>query len=103
MAESSNDLRKALADLNSRLEAAAPLDDDVRSMLMRTAAEIHALLDDRDDKRRSSVAADEGASSHPEPSIIDRLRSAERHFEESHPTLSGVVGSVIDALSRIGI
>jgi hypothetical protein len=31
------------------------------------------------------------------------LAEAARHFEESHPTLSGTLGSVIDTLGQMGI
>jgi Domain of unknown function (DUF4404) len=38
-----------------------------------------------------------------EESIIERLSAAERHFEQTHPTLAGIVGSIVNALSRMGI
>jgi hypothetical protein len=38
-----------------------------------------------------------------EETIVDRLSAAQRHFEQTHPTIAGIVGSVINALSRMGI
>jgi hypothetical protein len=34
---------------------------------------------------------------------VERLSEAARHFEDSHPNLSGTIGGVIDAIGRMGI
>jgi hypothetical protein len=36
-------------------------------------------------------------------SLVARLRAAEHSFEATHPTLSGVIGGVIDILGQMGI
>jgi hypothetical protein len=36
-------------------------------------------------------------------SLIDRLRETTSHFEESHPTLTELVGRLADVLSHLGI
>ena len=36
-------------------------------------------------------------------SIIERLREAVRAFETTHPTLTGAIGRVADALAGVGI
>ena len=36
-------------------------------------------------------------------SIMRRLGEAARHFEDSHPAISGTIGSLIDTLGRSGI
>ena len=39
----------------------------------------------------------------PSESLMHRLGEAARHFEESHPTLAGTIGGLIDTLGRSGI
>jgi hypothetical protein len=39
----------------------------------------------------------------PHSSLIERLRQARQHFEESHPTLTAAMGRVADTLSNLGI
>jgi len=36
-------------------------------------------------------------------SLLERLNEATRHFEESHPTLTAMVGRVAESLSNLGI
>ena len=44
---------------------------------------------------------DEGSGEH--ESLLERLNEATRHFEESHPTLTAMVGRVAESLSNLGI
>jgi hypothetical protein len=63
--------------------------------------DIHALLNES-----PAAAGEGGANVHPhgrDESIAQRLATAEHEFEATHPTLAGIVGSVIDALARMGI
>jgi hypothetical protein len=93
MAHRIEKLRETLRDLEAELQQVETLDPQSRELLATAAAEIHEALD-------KSQREDESL----EPqSFTDRLTSATQKFEESHPTLSRVVGNVIDALAQLGI
>ena len=54
--------------------------------------------------RDISVKVNIDSDASPEaPSLIDRLRAATEHFEESHPDLTAVTGRIADLLARMGI
>lgn len=76
-----DELRRELADVDQ-------LDPAVRSQLSAALHDIQTAL------------ASKGA---PGESLLQRLRDAAHDFEESHPALAGNVGSLIDALARMGI
>lgn len=110
MSGEADQLRATLASLREQLAALDPAsgaaDPEVRAHLESALVDIHALLDagaalPADDS--ISPATTGGLISGEEESIIERLSTAERHFESTHPTLSGIVGSIISALSRMGI
>jgi hypothetical protein len=90
------DLRVKLAELESNLAAAKSLNPADRELLEQVMADIQQAL-------AQSGQAPAKRPAHPSGSLIDRLTAATRNFEDIHPTLSGAVGSVIDALSRMGI
>ncbi len=95
MSEQRDKLRAALGELRGELHHIADVDPEVRAMLEGTIADIHTVLD----KPGEAGGVGENA---PE-SIVERLSEAARHFEDTHPTFSGILGSTIDALSRMGI
>lgn len=82
------ELRENLESLHRQLSKDPPLDPEARNQLAELAREIEAVLGDQ-----SSEA----------PSLIDRLRAATEHFEESHPDLTAVTGRIADLLARMGI
>ncbi|MDZ4782236.1 MAG: DUF4404 family protein [Planctomycetia bacterium] len=87
-------LKQTLGELHAELERLDPADANVRTMLSEALEEIQSTL------------RHQQAGGVPEPSNIalpSRLTTAAREFEETHPQLSGLLGSVIDALSRMGI
>ena len=91
------DLRVKLAELQTKLATADRLDPNDRELLEEVVADI-----------QQALAAQRGKAPPNQPapaagSLIERLAATTRNFEETHPTLSGAVGSVIDALSRMGI
>ena len=88
-------LRDTLNQLHRQLEATPDIDPEMRALLAEAVQDIHAKLEG--DTQRED-AAEPGIESVP-----DRLTEAIRHFEGSHPTLAGTLGSIIDALSRMGI
>ena len=89
------DQRKALLstldELHGELEAAENVSPEVEEKLRATMNDIRKVLDEE------TETADE------EPSFTGRLSEAAEQFESSHPTLSSIVGSAIDALARMGI
>ena len=93
MSDQSEKLREALDDLTGQLDGLGPLDSEASGVLREALAEIHAAL-----AAEGTPGADAGS-----PSLVDRLREAAQHFEDEHPTLSGAVGGLIDALGRMGI
>ena len=113
-----DDLRATLDRLHQELESLEGGDPAVRQMLVETLHEVEQALEKFPTAGATGGAAtstDEAASEETpdgqadqqqaaeEHSIIDRLREAAQHFEESHPVLSSMIGSTIDALARMGI
>jgi len=98
MAENEQKLRAMLSELHRQLEAAPAVEPEIRDLLERAMDDIHRVLVTTEQDRAGKKVPD-----HTHESLIGRLGDAARHFEESHPNLAGTVGSVIDALSRMGI
>jgi hypothetical protein len=94
MPDASQNLRDTLDQLHRQLEAAPDIDPEMRAQLAATVVDLQARLE-----RGESTSDEERASD----SVPDRLTEALRHFEGSHPTLAGTLGSIIDALSQMGI
>jgi hypothetical protein len=98
MADDLQDLRTRLSELHTQLEAARSLDPESQALLRQLMADIEQAL------ARGSVGEQQLVRQHTHRgSLIRRLGDATRGFESTHPMLSGAVGSVIDALSRMGI
>jgi hypothetical protein len=86
-------LRRTLAELHAELQSVDRVDPEVRTLLESAIDDIHGKLD----APSAEVAEPQ------DDTIANRLTEAARHFEVTHPTLSGTLGSVIDALGRMGI
>jgi hypothetical protein len=82
-------LRKSLQQLHEELARSPSLDAATRERLLRIVEQIEAL-------------AERGAEGRGE-SLIEALREATAHFEESHPALTAAVGRLADALASLGI
>ncbi len=91
MSENLDKLRATLSELKDELHSLDTLDVDTRQSLEGIMGEINGALH----------KSDEVDLEH--HTIIQRLKDAADGFEESHPTLSGIVGNIIDALGQIGI
>lgn len=91
-------LNETLAELQAQLEQVETLEPEVRERLVGAIDEIQAALE-----RHEPQAASLPIEQEHHESIVGRLRDSVRHFEETHPNLAGAVGSVIDALGRMGI
>ncbi len=98
MAEEAQELRRTLSQLHEQLRSSANLSEENRRSLQDLANEIRALLD-----ASSPAVVTSGPADPRQTSLAARLADAEREFEATHPTLSGIVGSIIDALGRMGI
>ena len=84
-------LRRTLEELHTELQHAGMIDDRSRELL-------RSVLDDIED-----LLAREPKRGTPPESIAERLREAVRAFETTHPTLTGAIGRVADALAAMGI
>jgi hypothetical protein len=98
MPDDLQNLRTMLSELHRQLEAARNLDDDSQAMMRQVMTDIEQALS-RGDASTQSLAK----QSEHRGSLVRRLTDATRGFESTHPMLSGAVGSVIDALGRMGI
>lgn len=90
-------LRSTIDELHAELAAMDQVDEGVRSLLTSAVADIHAALE------KDELPAAEQGDEQEDSSIVGRLTQAARHYEDSHPTLSGILGSIIDTLSNMGI
>lgn len=86
------------------------------SRLDRLLQELHEELENVESSAKGSgellrtVLADirvqleeSGDAAAPPAAMLDRVRDAMDHFEESHPDVTRVLGRVVDALSNMGI
>jgi hypothetical protein len=86
-----DNLRSTLEELQEELHAIEHLDPQTREMLAGTKVELEAALE-RDDPE--SIEKE---------SMVERLEDVGRDFDQSHPTLSRIVGNLIDVLGQMGI
>ena len=91
MTADSDKLHAALDQLHKQLEEAESLDPESVAQLVAAMEEIQATLQKQDRAEGSQQG------------LIDRLSESARSFEESHPTISGMVSRVIDMLGQMGI
>lgn len=100
MSDAKTRLAATLAELHEELAGAAAADAEVRQLLSTALAEIQAKLASSEEPAAPAGATttDGGADS-----VGERLRGAAIHFEESHPTLSGMINSLMETLAQLGI
>ena len=94
-------LETALRHLQTELHSLEGIDPQVRERLEHTIAEIQMQLDEP--AAEAEVPTSQSAPVAADATLTERLSETARHFEETHPNLAGMVGSVIDALARMGI
>ena len=92
MPERLENLRKLLAELEEELERVEELDDATRDRLIEVRDEIQQSLD-----------SEEHPSEWQPEALGERLTEATYEFSASHPTLSGIVRRLVDALGQMGI
>ena len=81
-------LREDLEKLRRELQEGPELDTETREILAGLAQEIEEAIERSGDH---------------EDTLGERLRTATERFEESHPSLTAVVGRLADMLSGVGI
>lgn len=84
-------LRQTLDELHQQLADVDDLDPEVRDQLSTALADIQRAL------------RTPGGEPKAESSFTGQLGDAARQFEQTHPTLSGNIRSIVDALARMGI
>ena len=90
-------LRATLQELEAELDSVDQLDDESRELLKTAAAEIQEALHKSEPAEAVTSAGDASQT------WTDKLYDVASDFEESHPTLSRVVGNVASALAQLGI
>lgn len=103
MSDAQQNLRSSLTALREQLHSTTLPQAEI-SPEMRTLLE--GLMTDIDQVLRSKppgTTTPSPTAAQRQKSLVQRLTSAEKQFEETHPTLAGIVGSLLDALSRMGI
>ncbi len=85
-------LSKRIEELLGELEQVEAADQAARERLANVLHEIRQVIGEAGER-----------ASDAEESLLERLNDATRHFEESHPTLTAMVGRVADSLSNLGI
>jgi hypothetical protein len=91
MTDEREKLRETLDELRSQLDELRQRDPAVADHLEATIAEAQAAL------------AGKPGKPHGHASLVQRLSDAVREYEATHPGLAGNLGSIIDALGRMGI
>jgi Domain of unknown function (DUF4404) len=102
MAEHSEQLRSTMAELHEQLGNTREITPELRDLLSGLAADIERILAAGRPGESTGVAA-AGSRAALRASLIARLSHAAREFEGTHPTLSGTIGSIIDALGQMGV
>jgi hypothetical protein len=85
-------LNQRIQELLDELEQVETADPGAREHLTSVLNDIRSMVSESEPKH-----ADDGES------LRERLNEATRHFEESHPTLTAMLGRVADSLSALGI
>lgn len=102
MAEHSEQLRTTLVELHDQLSNTREVTPELRTLLMGLATDIERILAEQAAGQLPSSGSASSRSGQRE-SLVARLGDAAREFEDTHPTLAGTIGSVIDALGQMGI
>lgn len=97
MNERTQHLKDMLRELESELATIDTLDPEARALLADAAQEIQQVL-----AGKASEAEEPSGAAADRP-VHDRLSTAMERFETSHPTLTAVLGRLVDTLAQMGI
>ncbi len=89
MEEKIAQLRATLSELHEELKEIDQLDDQTREMLTNTANELDEVLGEEASEQRQTLS--------------QQLSDVAQEFEDSHPQLTRLLGSIVDALAQLGI
>jgi len=85
-------LDQSLEQLHEELQQVNSVDENERKILQKLAADIHELLDQKEDAQPQRYKR-----------LGEGLRQELERLEISHPSLTMLMGQVIDALAKMGI
>ena len=91
MPERIEKLRGIVKELETELDSLESVDAQSRNLLEEALEDLRAALSKTDPASLESE------------SLVERLQTAEREFQVSHPTISGLVLRMINALGQLGI
>ena len=106
MADSIEKLKAIVRELEDELRDLAAVDDQAAELLHEAIREIQAVSQARERDNSAAAAAellDEDLPSDSPESVIARLQLAAHQYENSHPTLTGILSRLIDGLGQMGI
>ncbi len=92
MSERVDKLKSLVKELEAELATLDSADVESQQALTETLRDLRTALSSRVDTESLSSE-----------SVVERLRDAEGNFQVSHPTISGLVVRMIDALGQLGI
>ena len=92
MSERVDKLKSLVKELEAELATLDTADAESQQALAETLRDLRTALSSRVDTESLSSE-----------SVVERLRDAEGNFQVSHPTISGLVVRMIDALGQLGI
>lgn len=101
MSDLKEKLQATVRDLELELAQSGPLDNESRNLLEQAAREIRSKLD-ADSVGGMQQPAAQSAATQPD-SLVERVNTAARRFESTHPTLSGILERIADGLAQLGI
>ena len=93
-------LQATLKELEAELETLDTLDEPTRQMLEQAMGEIQLAL--RKQVQQAPVGQPSKQSQHSQD-LAGGLREAVEAFGSSHPTLTGILNRIADALAQLGI
>lgn len=85
-------LCELLEQLHNELENASTVDISTQKLLKDLSNDIQKILKESE---LSNIKDQE--------TIIEKLRQIIHNFEDAHPTLTSVLGQILDSLSKMGI
>jgi hypothetical protein len=94
MTDRDDDLKATIEHLRELLDGVDNIDPQARQLLTGALGDIHDKL---------GTDTQDQPDSEQQESVIERLTEAAKHFDDEHPTMAGMIGSVIDTLGRMGI
>ena len=84
-------LHATISELERELRGIKSLDNESRQMLEQAAHDIRDALQDKEQPAADRL------------SLVERLQEVVERFESTHPSLTAVLGRLIDGLAQMGI